>query len=87
MNFRNSANLYGYSGNKLESEAYQWLINNAKNYGFILRHTKEKEDLTLYSASSWKFRYVGEEAAQKMSAEDLCFEEYYAYYVRGKSNE
>ncbi len=75
--------IYGYSGDKLESEAYQWLINNAKNYGFILRHTKEKEDLTLYSASSWKFRYVGEEAAEKMSNENLSFEEYYAYYVRG----
>ena len=73
----------GYTGDKLESEAYQWLIDNAKNYGFILRHTKEKEDLTLYSASSWKFRYVGEEAAEKMSNENLCFEEYYAYYVRG----
>ena len=73
----------GYTGEKLESEAYQWLIDNAKNYGFILRHTKEKEDLTLYNASSWKFRYVGEEAAKKMSNENLCFEEYYAYYVRG----
>ncbi len=76
--------IYGkVEGEKTESEQYQWLINNAKNYGFILRHTKEKEDLTLYSASSWKFRYVGVEAAQKMSNENLCFEEYYAYYVRG----
>ncbi len=75
--------IYGETGNKLESEAYNWLITNAKNYGFILRHTKEKEDLTLYNAASWKFRYVGVEAAQKMSDENLCFEEYYAYYVRG----
>ena len=71
------------SGDKKESEDYKWLINNAKNYGFILRHTEDKEDLTLFSASSWKFRYVGVEAAQKMSDENLCFEEYYAYYVRG----
>ncbi len=70
-------------GNKLESDAYKWLVDNAKNYGFILRHTKDKEDLTLYKASSWKFRYVGEEAAKKMAKENLCFEEYYAYYVRG----
>jgi len=75
--------IYNVQGNKLESEAYNWLINNAKNYGFILRHTEEKEDLTLYKASSWKFRYVGEEVAQKMSDEGLCYEEYYAYYVRG----
>ncbi len=76
--------IYGnIEGDKLESEAYKWLIDNAPNYGFILRHTKEKEDLTLYSASSWKFRYVGIEAAKKMSDENLCFEEYYAYYVRG----
>ena len=76
--------IYGkVEGNKLESDAYNWLKTNAHNYGFILRHTKEKEDLTLYSASSWKFRYVGEEAAKIMYNENLCFEEYYAYYVRG----
>lgn len=76
--------LYGKSYDKPEeSDEYNWLLNNAKNYGFIVRHTKEKENLTGYSASLWKFRYVGEEAAKKMASEDLCFEEYYAYYVVG----
>ncbi len=76
--------IYGKSSDKPEeTEEYQWLMDNIANYGFIVRHTKEKENLTGYSASSWKLRYVGEEAAQKMKEEDLCFEEYYAYYVVG----
>ena len=66
-----------------ESDEYKWLIENAKNYGFILRHPKDKESLTGYNASLWKFRYVGEDVAKKMYKENICFEEYYAYYIEG----
>ena len=69
-----------------ESDEYNWLMENAKNYGFILRHPKDKESLTRYSPSLWKFRYVGEEAAEIMDKENLCFEEYYAYYIEGEKN-
>ena len=66
------------------SEEYIWLKNNAYKYGFILRFTKEKEYVTLISEFVWRLRYVGEEAAKIINDEDISFEEYYAYYLRGE---
>ena len=65
------------------SEEYIWLQNNAYKYGFIFRFDSEKEYLTGFKASTWRLRYVGEEAAKIIHDENLCFEEYYYYYVRG----
>ena len=70
--------------NPLESEEYNWLKNNAYKYGFIFRFVSDKEDLTLFSADTWRLRYVGVDAATIIYNDDLCFEEYYAYYVRGE---
>ncbi len=64
-----------------ESEAYQWLKENAYKYGWIERYPEEKTYLTGYSAESWHWRYVGVEAATIMYEEDITFDEYYAYYV------
>lgn len=73
--------------NAFESEEYNWLKENAYKYGFILRLTKEGEEITKFKPSAWRLRYVGEEAAQKIYEENITFEEYYAYYVIGENNE
>ena len=64
-----------------ESEEYNWLINNAYKYGFILRYPKGKSDITGYSNESWHFRYVGEEVAKQIYEENITLDEYYAYYI------
>lgn len=61
--------------------AFTWLKDNAYKFGFILRFKKEAEDITGYKYESWHYRYVGIEAATKIHAEDITFDEYYAYYI------
>lgn len=65
------------------SEEYLWLKDNAYKYGFIFRLESDKEYITQFKASTWKLRYVGEEAANIINNEKICFEEYYAYFIRG----
>ena len=67
--------------NPKESDEYKWLKDNAYKYGFIFRLPDDKVKLTGFEASTWRLRYVGEEAATIINDENLCFEEYYAYYV------
>ena len=70
-----------YDTQFMESEEYNWLLNNAHKYGFILRYPKGKSDITGYSNESWHFRYVGEEVAKQIYEEGITFDEYYAYYI------
>jgi len=67
--------------NPKESDEYKWLDDNAHKYGFIFRLKDDKVKLTGFEASTWKLRYVGVDAANVIKNENLCFEEYYAYYV------
>ena len=64
------------------SESYNWLINNAHKYGFILRYPEDKEDITGYSFESWHYRYVGITAATYIYENNITFDEYYAYFVK-----
>lgn len=59
-----------------ETEAGQWLVNNAHTYGFILRYPEGKESITGYMYESWHFRYLGKELAQKVYESGLTLEEY-----------
>lgn len=45
----------------------RWMAENAPEYGFILRYPKGKEDMTGYMYEPWHFRYVGEEAARRIT--------------------
>ena len=58
------------------TKAYNWLLENASDYGFILRYPKEKEDITGIEYEPWHWRYVGPEHAKKMKEQNLCLEEY-----------
>lgn len=54
----------------------KWLYENGWRYGFILRYPKGKEDITGVTYEPWHFRYVGEEAAKKITDGNLCLEEF-----------
>ena len=58
------------------TKAYQWLLKNAENYGFILRYPKEKEDITGVIYEPWHWRYVGKENAIQMNEKNVCLEEF-----------
>lgn len=66
-----------------DTDEYQWLLENAENYGFILRYPKDKEDITKIAYESWHWRYVGEEHAKKMNELNMCLEEYVEYLENG----
>lgn len=64
------------------SDEYLWLINNAHNYGFILRYPEEYTDITGYTFECWHWRYVGLEAAGRMHVEKIAtYEEYCGKYL------
>lgn len=68
---------FNYVNREFETTAaFQWLQKNAQNYGFILRYTQEKEEITKVSYEPWHWRYVGKEHAQQMKNQGLCLEEY-----------
>ena len=54
----------------------KWLHEHCYEYGFIVRFTEEKQDKTGFLAESWHFRYVGTAAAQVMTFNNWCLEEY-----------
>ena len=58
------------------TKAYSWLQENASKYGFILRYSKDKEEITGVKYEPWHWRYVGQEHAEKMKEQNLCLEEY-----------
>lgn len=55
---------------------YKWLTEHAHEYGFILRYTAEKQDITGIIPEPWHWRYVGVEHATKIKDSGLCLEEY-----------
>ena len=68
---------FNYVNREFENTAaFQWLQENAQDYGFILRYAEEKEDITKVSYEPWHWRYVGIEHAKAMKSQDLCLEEY-----------
>lgn len=69
-----------------QTKGFNWLVENAENYGFILRYKKEKEDITKVNYEPWHWRYVGEENAKKINELDMCLEEYIEY-LKNKDND
>ncbi len=59
-----------------ETPEYQWLVENAHKYGFILRYTEEKQDITGIIPEPWHWRFVGVEYAEDIKNSGLCLEEY-----------
>ena len=59
-----------------EPSCLEWLHAHCWEYGFILRYTAEKEEITGYIDEPWHFRYVGTEVSLDMKDSGLCLEEY-----------
>ena len=59
-----------------DTEAGQWLAQNAHKYGFILRYPKGKEEITGFMHESWHFRYLEGELATKVFEAGVTLEEY-----------
>lgn len=53
-----------------------WLKENCKEFGFIIRYTKNKEELTGYNYEPWHIRYVGINIAKEIYSKNLVLEEY-----------
>jgi D-alanyl-D-alanine carboxypeptidase len=60
-----------------QTAEFDWLMENAEDYGFILRYPKGKEDITKVIYEPWHWRYVGVDTARKINASGLTLEEYY----------
>lgn len=54
------------------TEAFDWLVENAYKYGFILSYPKEN---TYYTYEPWHWRFVGEELADDLHDKDEYFYE------------
>ena len=57
-------------------EVYEWLANNAHEYGFIRRYPEDKVKITGIMNEPWHYRYVGETAAKEIYEQGICLEEY-----------
>lgn len=77
------------TGNMLDFEntdSFNWMVNNAHKYGFILRYPKGKENIHGYIYEAWHYRYVGVKVATDMhnNYSDLTFDEYYYKFINNK---
>ncbi len=59
-----------------ETKAYKWLLENAQDYGFILRYAEDKQEITGVIYESWHWRFVGINVAKEIKDSGLCLEEY-----------
>lgn len=53
-----------------------WLHQHCWEYGFILRYTNEKQQITGFAGEAWHIRYVGTEHSLAMQQSGQCLEEY-----------
>ena len=63
----------------VDTAQYIWLKQHCWDYGFIMRYTDEKEDLTGIIGEEWHIRYVGVQHAKNIQSLDYCLEEYVDY--------
>ncbi len=59
------------------TEEYDWLMENAYKYGFILRYPEDKYEITKIVYEPWHWRFVGVEYAEDIYNSGLCLEEYF----------
>ncbi|MBQ7782429.1 MAG: M15 family metallopeptidase, partial [Oscillospiraceae bacterium] len=59
------------------TDAYAWLMENAADYGFILRYPEGKEDVTGIIYEPWHYRFVGVYYAKQLTDMGITMEEYF----------
>lgn len=55
---------------------YEWLLDNAHHYGFVIHYTYENQWITGYMPEEWHLRYLGVEAATYIYENNLSVDEY-----------
>ena len=65
-----------------DTAQYLWLKQHCWDYGFIMRYTDEKSDITGITGEEWHGRYVGLEHSQRLRDLDYCLEEYVEWLKR-----
>lgn len=63
-----------------ETPEGKWLAEHAHEYGFIIRYTEGKEDITGYTYEPWHLRYVGTEYSTEVHEESKSLEEFFGFY-------
>lgn len=64
------------SADFVSTKEFSWLLEHAREYGFILRYPENKTEITGVMYEPWHWRYVGKEAAAAMHQSGQCLEEY-----------
>lgn len=72
--------------NFAQTPEFAWLVENAKNYGFILRYPSEQEAITGIKVQPYHFRYVGVEDAVAITEAGICLEQYLAVTTQGSTS-
>ena len=72
---------YPVKNSSIENTAtFQYMSKHCQDFGFILRFPKDKEEITGVMYEPFHYRYVGVEAAQYMTENNLCLEEFVSLY-------
>ncbi len=66
----------GYFADFGQSKEYEWLLDNAHIYGFVIHYTEENRWITGYMPEEWHIRYLGVEAATYIYDNNLSVDEY-----------
>lgn len=64
-----------------KTETGKWLKEHCAEFGFILRYPEGKEYITGIIYEPWHFRYVGKEAAQFITEQEITLEEFWEDYL------
>ena len=71
---------FNMADDKFETtEMYAWMQQHAADYGFIMRYSGEKQEITGVIHESWHYRFVGINNAKEMNRLNMCLEEYVEY--------
>lgn len=74
---------YGYLSDEFDTtKEWRWLNEHCSEYGFILRYTKEDEDITGFLYEPWHFRYIGKDHAKACTELGITYEEYHGMLVK-----
>lgn len=63
-----------------DTEVYKWMAEHCTEYGFIVRYPEGHEEHYGRACYDGHFRYVGVEAAEYITENDICLEEFLALY-------
>ncbi len=61
------------------TEMYAWMQQHAADYGFIMRYSGEKQEITGVIHESWHYRFVGINSAKEINRLNMSLEEYVEY--------